>query len=657
MNAEMPLGAEYPQLLRAVLRHHWPAIVVAVVVGAVVGTAVGLANGQSYQSSATVLIAPLEGIPYSPESVARQSQANTDALTDARLAATPAVARLVERSLGLPQDSLAWRSNLAVEVVPNSQVVKIGYRSSSARRARQRAHAFATDYLRYRAIRSQASVSGQLHSLESQARKVQRRLTRTTRALASSPTPAHRASLNQQVAIYTDQLAALSVQTAQLAGASRDPGQVLTPAGSPAATGVPTAALTLVGAIVGLLSGLAFAVVRESRDRRLREPSEVESAGLPLLATLKLSPSAPPDAEEIERYRTLRTAVLTHAPAPRVIEVCALAPMIEAGDVAAGLGTALARAGSEATVVLTSPGSSSSGEPGAGLAEVLLEDAHAREVREKVAPGLYLLEPGRQIEAGAEMFATEKLRATFRHLAGSDGYVLVAAPVTGTTASTALAVVCDEVILISPLEDSSVQDLTTAVREVQRLGGHVLGAVAVEPASQGAPHLRKVSSSLPRITRASVARWRSLADKRTSKGADTRAEHRLRALSTVAADLEHRVAQAGSVDVVAAPGSTAKPATAASSERRATRPTKDDGPASSEGAVGAAEVAEEEVGPASRDRSPQATEDASAPASGGAIESTGAAGAPTSSGDGNRSGTTKRAGTNRRSSTNKRKTS
>src|SRR5436190_7801204 len=114
MNAETPLGADYPQLLRAVLRHHWAAIVVAVVVGAVIGTVVGLANGRSYRSSATVLIAPLEGVPYSPESVARQSQANIDALTDARLAATPAVARLVERSLGLPRGSLAWRSNLSV---------------------------------------------------------------------------------------------------------------------------------------------------------------------------------------------------------------------------------------------------------------------------------------------------------------------------------------------------------------------------------------------------------------------------------------------------------------------------------------------------------------------------------------------------------------
>jgi Mrp family chromosome partitioning ATPase len=352
------------------------------------------------------------------------------------------------------------------------------------------------------------------------------------------------------VTIYTDQLAALSIQTAQLSGASRDPGQVLTPAGSAAATGVPRAALTLVGALVGLLLGLAIAFVRESGDRRLREPWDVESAGLPVLATLKAPQSAPPDAEEVERYRTLRTAVLTHAPAPRVIAVAALSPATLSADVAAGLGTALARGGSEATIVLTSPGSGASGKPRAGLAEVLLEDADASELRDNAGPSLYLLEPGRQIEAAAEMFASEKLRTALRDLAGSSGYVLVAAPVTGTAASTALAVVCDAVVLVNTLEDSTLQDLTAAVDEVERVRGHVLGAVAVQPTRRGNARLRKASSSLPRITRGSVIRWRALFPRRT-RAEDTAAE-RSRAQSTGTTALTPRIARAaGSRDLSA----------------------------------------------------------------------------------------------------------
>lgn len=568
MSVEMPLDAERPPLLKAVLRYHWHTVVVAVLACAAIGTVLGLAKGRHYRSTSTVLIAPLEGIPYSPESVARQSQANTDAVTDARLAATPGVARLVEGSLGLPPNSLAWRSKLSVTVVPNTQVVKIDYLSSSARKARQMARAFSTAYLRYRAIRSQASVSGQLNSLETRARTVQRRLTAASRALASNHSSVHRASLNQQVVIYTDQLAALSVQTAQLAGASRDPGQVLTPASSPVATGVPTAALSLVGAIAGLLLGLALAFLRESRDGRLREASEVENAGLALLATLTVPPSGPPDAEEIDRYRVLRTAVLTHAPAPRVIAIAALSPTILSADVAAGLGTALARAGSEATVILTSPESDPRGVRD-GLAEVLLEDADAHEVRDEVAPGLYLLSAGRQIEAAVEMFASEKLRTTLRDLAGTSGYVLVAGSDTGTTASTALAAVCDEVVLVSQLEDSSIQDLTTAAGEVQRVRGSVLGAVAVQHARRDSPSLGRASSSLPRIARAWVTQWRVPGPKRSTRSADPPVEQRLRALSTVATALEQRIAAARSGDALAAGEPTAKATPSASAERPA----------------------------------------------------------------------------------------
>ena len=397
----------------------------------------------------------------------------------------------------------------------------------------------------------------------------------------------HRATLNQQVVIYTDQLAALSVQTAQLAGASRDPGQVLTPASSPVTTGVPTAALSLAGAVAGLLLGLALAFVRESRDGRLREASEVENAGLPLLATLNVPPSGPPDAEEIDRYRALRTAVLTHAPAPRVIALAALSRTILSADVAAGLGTALARAGSEATVILTSPESDPRGIRD-GLAEILLEDADAHEVRDQVAPGLYLLSPGRQIEAAAEMFASEKLRTTLRDLAGTSGYVLVAASDTGTTASTALAAVCDDVILVSQLEDSSLQDLTTAMAEVQRVRGSVLGAVAVQHTRRDSPSLGREPSSLPRIARAWVTQWRVSVPKRATGNVDTPVEQRLRALSTVATALEQRIAaarsgdaladgeptaaQAGSGDALAVGESTAEETPVSSAERPARTP-------------------------------------------------------------------------------------
>ncbi|HEY3550965.1 MAG TPA: hypothetical protein VGK69_07930 [Gaiellaceae bacterium] len=549
MSVETPRDAARP-LFATVVRRHRLAIVVAAVVCAVLGAAVGAAFRHSYSSTATVLIAPLEGDPYAPESVGKQSQATTDALTDSRLAATPAVARLAEKALGLRRDSLAWRSKVLVDVVPNSQVVKITYRASNARRAKASAQAFADGYLHYRANRSRASVDGQLNALEARARQVQVRLTAATRKAHAQQTSQHHAALNQQVAIYTDELAALSVQTAQLAGASSNPGEVLTPADAPVASGLPTVAFALVGAIAGLLLGLAFAVVRETRDDSLREGSEVEDAGLPVLAGVT-APQRVPEAavaDETERYRLLRTAVLTNAPAPRVIALSALSPTIASGAVATRLGSALALAGHEVTIVHTSPGPNRSGDERAGLAEVLLDGVDTHDVREAVAPGLYRIEPGDQVEAAAEMYASPDLGAALRDLSGKDAYVLVAAPTADTGHAAALSAVCDEAILLCQLGESTSRQLMAAIREVQRVRGRLLGAIVIAPQPDPeAPQLSGAGWEFFRGVRVALnTRWRTHRPRREPRNADGPAQSRLRALSDHAVALEKRLERTGS---------------------------------------------------------------------------------------------------------------
>jgi len=548
MSVETPRDADRP-LLATVLRRHRRAIVVAVVVCALLGAAAGMLLKHRYSSTATVLIAPLEGDPYAPESVGKQSQANTDALTDSRLAATPAVARLAEKELRLPRASLLWRSKVLVDVVPNSQVVKITYTAGSARRAKAAAQAFATGYLRYRASRSRASVAEQLHALEARARQVQRKLTVATRAANAQHTPEHRATLNQQVAIYTDELAALSVQTAQLAGASANPGEVLTPASAAVASGVPAVAVAVVGAIAGLLIGLGLAVVRETRDDALREAGEVEDAGLPVLAGVT-APHRVTDAAaaaETERYRMLRTTLLTNAPAPRVIALSALSPRVASGAVATRLGSALALAGHEVTVVHTSPGFDRSGQKSAGLADVLLDGVDAKKVRETVAPGLYRIEPGDQIEEAAEMYASPNLGAALRDLAGKDAYVLVAAPTADTAHAAALTAVCDEAILLCSLGESTSRQLAAAMREVQRVRGRLIGAIVIASPEPEAPQLQRPGWDFARAIRTALdTRWRARVARREARDADVPAHSRLRALSDHAGALEKRLERAGS---------------------------------------------------------------------------------------------------------------
>jgi capsular polysaccharide biosynthesis protein/Mrp family chromosome partitioning ATPase len=538
MSVEMSRDADRP-LFATVLRRHWRSVVVAVVVCALLGVAVGAVSKHTYSSTATVLIAPLEGDPYAPESVGKQSQANTDALTDSRLAATPAVARLAEKELRLPRASLLWRSKVLVDVVPNTQVVKITYRASSGRRAKASAQAFARSYLRYRANRSRASIAAQLHQLEAFARRTQRQLNAATHAGHSQRT---------QVAIYTNELATLSGEIAQLAGASSNPGEVVSSASAPAASGVPTAAFAFVGAIVGLLLGLGYAVVREKGDDSLREGSDLEDAGLPVLGGVT-SPQRVPAAaaaDESERYRRLRTAILTNAPAPRVIAMSSLSPTIVSGAVATRLGSALALAGYEVTVVHTSPGSDRSSEDRPGLADVLLDGLDPHDVREVVAPGLYRIEPGGQIEAAAEMYASTNLSAVLHDLAGKDAYVLVAAPSADTAHAAALSAVCDEAILVCALGESTSTQLSAAMREVQRVRGRLLGAIVIAPrATPEGPGAPRAARDFTSAGRELVNQWRTRFSG-SERETDDPAESRLRALSDHAVALERRLKRAGS---------------------------------------------------------------------------------------------------------------
>lgn len=538
MSVELPRDADRP-LFATVLRRHWRAIAVAVLVCTLLGAVVGAASRHTYSSTATVLIAPLAGDPYSPDSVGKQSQANTDALTDSRLAATPAVARLAEKELRLPHASLLWRSKVLVDVVPNTQVVKITYRASSGRRAKATAQAFARGYLRYRANRSGASIAAQLNQLEAFARRTQRRLNAATHAGRSQRT---------QVAIYTNELATLSGEIAQLAGASGNPGEVLTPATAPAASGVPAVAFAFVGAIAGLLLGLAYAVVREKGDESLREASDVEEAGLPVLGGVTAPQRVPAAAaaDESDRYRRLRTAVLTNAPAPRVIALSSLSPTIVSGAVATRLGSALALAGYEVTVVHTSPGSDRSGRDRPGLADVLLDGLDPQDVREVVAPGLYRIEPGGQIEAAAEMYASTSLGAVLHDLAGKDAYVLVAAPSADTAHAAALSSVCDEAILVCALGESTSTQLSAAMREVQRVRGRLLGAIVIAPqTTPGPPGAPRAAGDFPRTGRELVNQWRTRFSG-PARATDDPAESRLRALSDHAVALERRLKRAGS---------------------------------------------------------------------------------------------------------------
>ncbi|MFL6139365.1 MAG: hypothetical protein ACJ74O_16390 [Frankiaceae bacterium] len=499
MSYETAAGTDR-RLVAGAFRRRWTTIVAAVLAGLLLGAAAGAARPEIYKSTMTIIIAPLEGNPYAPESLDQRNEANTDVQTDARLAATPAVAGLVEHALNLAPGSLAWRSRLSVSVVPNSQVITVAYRSADGAKAKGIAEAFGESYLSYRARRSQASVASQLAALDERSQQVQKSLTAAAKTLDSSSSRSDRAYLNQQVATYTQQLAAIAAESARLSSASRNPGQVLTPAGDPVVNGLTPLTYGALGAIGGLLLGLAIAIAREWGDRRLHDADAVEEAGVPVLAELRVSERAGTATGgrldgDAEQYRVLRTAVAARAPAPRVIVVSALSGTVQTDELSMRLGEALSRTGHEVTVVLTAPSPRhdwlAGGDLAPGLSDVLLGGSDPLEVRASVAPGLYLVKAGQKIERASERFITEDMEAALHALAGSGDYVVVAAPGAGGSDALALAAAGDEMVVVCELHVSTRGELAASVRELRRVGGQLMGAVVVRRPRRSLPSLRR----------------------------------------------------------------------------------------------------------------------------------------------------------------------
>jgi len=164
---------------------------------------------------------------------------------------------------------------------------------------------------------------------------------------------------------------------APLAGASGTSGaaSATTPASTPTAATATSAshskipqgrvARGLLGGAVGLLVGLALALILDRFDTRLYRPAEMEDAfGLPLLAELRSGDAEEPVvavaplSEASERYRMLQASLAADWAADAGAQVVLVAPLHTAGGgsiVAANLAVAFRDAGHAVAVVTAEP--------------------------------------------------------------------------------------------------------------------------------------------------------------------------------------------------------------------------------------------------------------------------------------------------------------
>ncbi|MDV6233166.1 polysaccharide biosynthesis tyrosine autokinase [Rhodococcus cercidiphylli] len=260
------------------------------------------------------------------------------------------------------------------------------------------------------------------------------------------------------------------------------------------------------GAAIGLLLGLALAVLRDRLDNTIKNRREIESiSGKALVGTIpfdkerKTHPAV--DFQDLtqsasaEAFRELRTNLqfLEVDHPPRVIVVTSAIPSEGKTTTALNLAISLAEAGHHVVLVegdLRRPRISKyMGLIGSvGLSTVLAGQAKVDEVLQPTKyEGLQAMASGPIPPNPSELLGSEASRAMLVELRSKFDYVIVdGAPLLPVTDSAVLTTHADGALLVTRYGHTKSNELSRSIGNLETIGAHVLGVVlALTPSKKG----------------------------------------------------------------------------------------------------------------------------------------------------------------------------
>ncbi|MET3707861.1 capsular exopolysaccharide synthesis family protein [Arthrobacter sp. UYEF6] len=273
----------------------------------------------------------------------------------------------------------------------------------------------------------------------------------------------------------------------------------------PAAPVSPNVKLALgIGSLGGLLLGLAYALLRNHLDRRLRSSDAIERRfGVPVIGTLPVDQrleggSSVLDAGHFglvrgkgshaisEALRELRTNLqfIDVDNPPRIIVVTSSVPSEGKSTVTANLAVTMAAAGENVVVVdgdLRRPTVVDVFDlvPGVGVTDVLSGSAELVDVLQQWGsmPNLHVLGSGRIPPNPSELLGTLAMESLLKTLA-QDAIVLIdAPPLLPVTDAAVLTRISDGAIVVIRAGKTREEELSKSLGNLQRAKGHVLGTI------------------------------------------------------------------------------------------------------------------------------------------------------------------------------------
>ena len=463
------------RLIGDALRRHSLIIVACVVLGTLLGYGASVARPGSYVATATVLLNPLAGNPYSPGVSGQDSLVSIE--TESKVAVSDTVSSAAAASLGkVPVPEL--EKGVSVSVPPNTQIIEISFASSSASFAKAAAQAYVDSFMFHRRELAKTVSASQLKSLQNQLTSVQDHLKAAqtdSDAQQVKTLSSVKASLQQQIDTLT------KTQTPE-------GGHVISPATTPGrVSGIGRPLYLVGGALFGLVAGLMLALARQRRDDRVLHVDEIDGAGIPVIAAWGGS-----RGQSAEATRLIRSRALAIPKRPTVIVVGPTRALGEPSPVAAALAASLAHL--PRTVVLADLADDSVANPDGtaryGFTDLLTgRRSLLRELLVEKEANLTILPRGRaDLGDASEFLDATRMRKVIAELPNRADYVVLNVPSLTDSLGETMMEIANLTVVTVTLARSTRSELAL----VKSRGDHRVGACLV-------PHVRRrrrIASSL-----------------------------------------------------------------------------------------------------------------------------------------------------------------
>jgi capsular exopolysaccharide synthesis family protein len=475
------------RFVQILLRRRWLIVGMAVLT-CLVALGWSMTRPKVYRSSATVQVLPFG------------SKNGVGMTTEATLAKTPAVTTLAAEKLGSIPNASSLLSKLSVSSQKGTSLLDFGFTASDPVLAQAGAQAFAEAYLQNRQETRVAILEERRQDLTDLQKGYVSEITEKKEELATAKGKARRL-IESDLASLGEAIKTTEIGLANIANSVSAPGVVTNPAALPRKPVSPKPARDAgIALLIGLVIGVAVALLRERLDNRIHDREQLEQISQsPVLGVITnirypgkdhapdLAIHVDPKGHAAEAYRTLRTNLqfMSSVSDLHLLAITSTAANEGKTTTSVNLATAMAQTGKRVLLISADLRKPSlhryfKFENRSGLCDVIMGDATLAGTVKQVpeSPTLFVLTSGRIPPNPAEMLGSDKMATILEEAAEEyDIVILDTPPVLAVSDPLVLANRCQGVLLVVEANSTTQEGLRQSIEQLEQIGAKVMGSV------------------------------------------------------------------------------------------------------------------------------------------------------------------------------------